>query len=237
MQRNKTIIGMGLLPLLLSSCITTLNPLVTSKNIAKYDEVIGKWQTRDYNIIIERYFGSNLEKSFRETPGSKQTAAEVIQKMPADQKKIFLNTYLVRFNKNGILHLMGLKFARINNDLYAQVEGGGFALRVPGDDISPSDTADDVLLDIFPNAEPAYTIAKVTLDKNVLQLRFVNTDFVETLLNKGAIAIKYEEDDLFDTKVITASSEELEKFLSKYGKDDRLYSAENTILLQRKLHY
>jgi len=237
MQRNKTIIGLGLLPLLISSCITTLNPLVTSDNIVKYDAVIGKWQTPHYNITIERFYGSNLEKSFRESPGSKLTAAEVVQKMPADQRKIFLNTYLARFNKNGILHLMGLKFASINGEVYAQLEGGGFALRVPGDDISPSDTSDNVVLDIFPNSEPAYTIAKVNLDKNALQLRFVNTTFVETLLNKGAIAIKYEEDDLFDTKVITASSEELEKFLSKYGKDDRLYSSENTILLQRKLQY
>ena len=235
MQHIKIIIGLGLLSLLSTSCITTLNPLVTSENIVKYDAVIGKWQTPDYNITIERYFGSNLEKISRESPGSSQTAAERIQKMPVNQRKIFLNTYLVRFNKNGILHLMGLKFASINNDLYAQMEGGGFALKVQGDDISPSDTAANLVIDIFPNAEPAYTIAKVTLDKNVLQFQFVNTDFVESLLKKGAIAIKYEEDDLFDTKVITASSEELAKFLSKYGKDDRLYNSENTILLHRKL--
>ena len=237
MQLTKSIIGLRLLSLLFSSCITTLNPVVTSKNIVRYDAVIGKWQTRDYDITIERYHGSNLDKAMGGLSGSQnKTPAELIQKMQEDERKIYLNTYLVRFNKKDILHLMLLKFTRINNDLYAQVEPG-FPINVPGDDISPTDTADNLVIDIFPNAEPAYTIAKVTIDKNALQLQFVNTDFVESLLNKGAIAIKFEEDELFDTKVITASSEELAKFLSKYGKEDRLYSAENTILLQRKLHY
>ena len=37
----------------------------------------------------------------------------------------------------------------------------------------------------------------------------------------------------FATTVITASSDELRQFLSKYGNDERLYSSKNTITLKK----
>ena len=234
MKLNKNIFGLSLFSFLLSSCITVINPLVTSKNIVAKDEVVGNWRTAGYDISIEKYLGSDLDRNDQIDASEKLTIAESLKKMSAGQRKIIQNVYIVHFKKNGILHLMGLKFTVINNELYAQTEAG-FALKTAGDTIPRNDTNVEAL-EIFPNAEPSYTIAKATFANNSLQLRFVNTDFLEQLLNNGAIAIKYEEDPLFGTKVITASSEELEKFMAKYGKDERLYSEEKTILLHRKFH-
>jgi len=52
-------------------------------------------------------------------------------------------------------------------------------------------------------------------------------------LNNGTAAVRYEKDDLFATTLITASSDELRQFLTRYGNDERLYSSKNTVTLKK----
>ena len=40
--------------------------------------------------------------------------------------------------------------------------------------------------------------------------------------------------ELYDTFLITASTNELQQFILKYGKDDRFFSKENSVTLIRK---
>ena len=46
--------------------------------------------------------------------------------------------------------------------------------------------------------------------------------------------IKHETDDLYDTFLITASTNELQQFIQKYGNDDRFFNKENSVTLIRK---
>ena len=232
MKHNQSIFGLLSVLLFLSSCITSVNPLVTSQNIVATDDVIGKWQSKDYDVTIEKLQGSDIDQYVERETAKERAPGDRIKKMPAAERKIFLNTYLARFRKNGFLHLMGLKFTRINNELYAQVEAVA-ALKTTADRISELDS-NELENNNEPISQSAYSFAKVSFSNKDLQLQFLNTDYIETLLAKGVIAIKYEDDALFGTKVITASPEELRKFISKYGQDLRLFSEENTILLHKK---
>ena len=231
MKHNQLIFGLLPVLLFLSSCVTSINPIVTSQNIVATDAVIGKWQSTDYDVTIEKLQGSDVDQ-YVEKGTAKETPDDRIKKMHPDERKIYLNTYLARFRKNGFLHLMGLKFTRINNELYAQVEAVA-ALKTTADKISEIDS-NQLEEKNEPFTQSAYSFAKVIFSNKNLQLQFLNTDYIETLISKGAIAIKYEEDTLFETKVITASPEELRKFISKYGQDKRLFSEENTILLHKR---
>ena len=59
-------------------------------------------------------------------------------------------------------------------------------------------------------------------------------DYIKEIVQTGKARISHEYDPLFGTFVISASSQQLEQFLEKYGDDERLYSEENTITLFRK---
>lgn len=71
-------------------------------------------------------------------------------------------------------------------------------------------------------------------DNNTVVLHFLNGDHIKEIILKGKAHIKYEYDPLFDSFVITASSEELQDFLAKYGNKDILYKGGNTLVLSRK---
>ena len=78
-----------------------------------------------------------------------------------------------------------------------------------------------------------HSIAKLIFRGSELELRILNGDFIKEQLSNGTAAVRYEKDDLFATTLITASSDELRQFLTKYGNDERLYSSKNTITLKK----
>ncbi|MEJ0101250.1 MAG: hypothetical protein WDO19_01270 [Bacteroidota bacterium] len=80
---------------------------------------------------------------------------------------------------------------------------------------------------------PSHTIARISFHNSIMEIKFLNGNFIKNQLEKGAMAVKYESDPLFNTALVTASPVELQQFIAKYGNDERLYSAENTITLTK----
>ena len=76
-------------------------------------------------------------------------------------------------------------------------------------------------------------MAKVVFNGNHMEFRFLDSDFIRNQLINGRVGIKFEKDDLFRTSLITASSNDLQQFLRKYGNDERLYNKENTVTLNK----
>jgi hypothetical protein len=72
-------------------------------------------------------------------------------------------------------------------------------------------------------------------NNNSLVLYFLNGDYIKEIVLNGQARIKHEYDPLFGTFVITASSQELEQFLEKYGDNESLFKGGNTITLTRKI--
>ncbi|MCK7555437.1 hypothetical protein MKQ70_10635 [Chitinophaga sedimenti] len=79
-----------------------------------------------------------------------------------------------------------------------------------------------------------HTLAKVAInDDATISLRPVAGDYVKSQLLAGNMNLRYEYDELFGSFVITASSEEMQQFIVKYGKSDRLFAAD-PVILQKK---
>ena len=69
---------------------------------------------------------------------------------------------------------------------------------------------------------------------NTIKLDFINGSFLYDQIKDGRMKLKHESDDLYDTFVITASPNELQQFIQKYGNDDRFFNKENSVTLIRK---
>jgi len=208
----------------LTSCLTSLHNLVTYVTVVKDNRIAGDWQHDDMIIKIEPVPTSSF---FKNISPAKVNGEE--KKSNYDSKEdslLYSNSYIMDFTKNNYRYYMACCLTRIGNDLYADMESlASERVNTP--------TAD--LDDMFNggNYTTTHSIAKVIFKENEVQLLVLNDDFIKDQLNKGSAAIRYENDDLFGTMLITASATELRQFLAKYGNDERLYSSKNTITLKK----
>lgn len=75
---------------------------------------------------------------------------------------------------------------------------------------------------------PVNTFAKVTFEADQLQIALFDGDFLEKLLDQNRIRIKHEKVD--GNYILTAKSEELQKFILKYGEDKRAFPTPTTLI-------
>jgi len=209
----------------LPSCLTSLHNLVTYTTVVSDDRITGNWQHDDLTIKIESVPTSAFIKN---VSSAKTDGAE--KKSIYDSKEdslLYSKSYLVQFAKNGYQYYMVCCLTHIGGDMYADIQP---ITAEASDKPTASDTDN-----LFSGGgyTTTHSIAKVFLRGNELELRILNGDFIKDQLNNGTAAVRYEKDDLFATTLITGSSEELRRFLSKYGQDERLYSSRNTITLKK----
>lgn len=89
---------------------------------------------------------------------------------------------------------------------------------------------------------PAHSIARVVkLSETEVQIRWMNEKWLRSLFTQNKIKISHEvvrdvnvEDDSDFNYVLTASTEELQKFIVKYGDDDDAFIDDNTVWLKLK---
>jgi hypothetical protein len=216
----------------LFSCIHSLNPLITYSNVESFDAAAGLWKDDDGNTIkIEKFRNSNIEREFNMQQKSKDQKANPPS---AAETKLETNAYILSFNKNKIEHYMLLSFARINGKLFTQFE--------PLLAREENKKTNAPVLKTQKNAAPVnlwdlgkdhtYSFAKVEMDKGQLQFIPMDESFIEGLLDKGAVAIPFEKDDWFDFTLITASTDQLQKFFSKYGSDEKVFNKTHSLVLK-----
>ena len=68
---------------------------------------------------------------------------------------------------------------------------------------------------------PVHTFAKVIIDKEKIEIHCLDPGFIEDLLEQNKIRISHEKSD--DNIILTASTEELQKFVRKYADDQKAY--------------
>jgi hypothetical protein len=227
-MNNKILVAVSISAIcFLSSCLTGLHNLVSYKNVATDDRLIGNWQYVDLVVNAEAVPQSRLFKEAASTAVKGE-----VKKSPYDSKEdsmLYSKSYILEFTRNDHIYYMACCLTRIGSGLYADFEPL-VAKRV-------GKPATEDITDLFNEQGylTCHSIAKVIVGDNRLEFRLLNSDFIQNQLNNGTIAIKYEHDELFGTTLITASPGELRQFLSKYGDDERLYSSKNTITLNKIL--
>ena len=222
----KRIIVAGFICLALSACVTTLHPLVTYDKVITDERLAGKWKSDDREFIVQQFYKSNLyklhQKEIEDAIGSEKK--EKTGKATGDSI-LYSKSYIIEYIKGGIQYDLLGSLIRLNGQLF---------MNFSPLNSSNINTAKDSSLDPASSLSTC-TIAKVKIiNSNTLKIDFLDGGFIYDQINSGHLKIKNERDDLYDTFLITASTEELRRFLEKYGNDSRLYGKENSVTLNRK---
>ena len=195
----------ALLLIFLSSCLTTLHPIFTEKDLAYDPKLIGVWNTENEGkkgkVII-----SNL-------------ASENSVELPGNISAIKQQGYFIIYqDENGKISDQYIAFlARIGKHLYF--------------DYFPADKKEDRKLDEFFGVHfvRMHTSYRVEILKDgSFELSQLDGSYVKSLIDEKKIRISHET-DADDNTVITASTKELQQYLLKYGDEPSAYRSEKTI--------
>jgi hypothetical protein len=210
----------ALLVILASSCVTSLQPLVTVDKMITDDRMVGTWAGNNKTIRIERMLKSDWYKKFTLNKNT-HVALE-----GHNDSAYIANAYSISFEENGITYYMRGALTRINNSLY--IDASPLAIYDPS-------YPDGSGLEWNNSYLPTISVARLEMtNQHTLAIIPANSDFVrEQIINKR-VQVKHESDLLTGTLLITASSAELRQFIQKYGHDERLFSSKNSITLTRK---
>ena len=203
-----------------SACVTSLNPLVTYDRAITDEKLSGTWKKSDgQEFLIQPVLKSDFYKHH-------QDHKDDIKKESKEDSLLLARSYILEYDKECGHYTLLISFIRLNGQLFMNClpikgtynthEGGGVDLTIPG-------------------SMPGYTIAKVLWqNSNTLKIDFIDGGLLYEQIKANRMKIKHESDDMYDTFLITASTNELQQFILKYGKDDRFFDKENSVTLIRK---
>ena len=210
-----------------SSCVTTLQPLVTYNTAIADNRLEGAWEQDGEKYIVQKVFNSDffkknqkdLEKSRKENNG------QLSEKDKRDSV-LFSKSYLIKYSKAGIQYLLFGSLIKLNGRLFMNFKPV---------DMTELDTSKAEIEINLSNRLDSYTIARVQFtNNNIMKLDFIDGGYLHDQIKAGHMKIKNETDELYDTFLITASTTELQLFLEKYGNDSRFFNKENSVTLNRK---
>ena len=210
-----------------SSCVTTLQPLVTYNTAIADNRLEGAWEQDGEKYIVQKIFNSDffkknqkdLEKSRKENNG------QLSEKDKRDSV-LFSKSYLIKYSKAGIQYLLFGSLIKLNGRLFMNFKPV---------DMTELDTSKAEVEINLSNRLDSYTIARVQFtNNNIMKLDFIDGGYLSDQIKAGHMKIKNETDELYETFLITASTTELQQFLEKYGNDSRFFNKENSVTLNRK---
>jgi hypothetical protein len=203
MKKVSIILGFAFLLIFLSSCLNTLHPIFTEKDLTYDPKLIGKWKTDNREAIVI----TNL-------------ATESSIELPGNISSIKQKGYLISYQReNGEITERYIAFlARIGKHLYFDY--------FPADKKEAREI-DDFFEAHFVKMHSSYRV-EISKDGN-FELSRLDEDYVKKLINEKKIRISYEK-DADDNIVITASTSELQQYIIKYGDEPAAYRSDKTIL-------
>lgn len=186
--------------LLLSSCVVkSLNPFYTKKSISFDERFIGEWEDKNKGVWTVISFANVI------------TEENPIEKMKEDELKLY-NTYknsyyIVRKYKEKETLYMATPF-KINGQTFL--------------DFYPIEHQEDIDNLLESHIVYSHSLVKYDVtDNGKIEVRWLDEDKIENLFKKKKIKIKHKKIGVLEDKyLLTASSEELEKFIKKYMNSD-----------------
>ncbi len=214
---KKHLVFIVLLLMILNSCVTILQPLVTYDNIITDNRVVGKWLDDDTkNIVVQKLMNSKFREAFIEPKKS------IYGDFTSKDSLFYSRHYVISYRENSLDYIWIAGLVKIKDQYYLN--------------IVPEECLNSNGKEVYNLGETTSSIAKITWkNENTLVLNFLNGKKIKDFILNGKVHIKHEYASLFDTFVITASSSELEQFLGKYGNNESLFDGGNTIILRRKM--
>jgi hypothetical protein len=183
---------------ILSGCLTSLHPLFTEKDLVFDPKLTGKWLgTKDGDTLI---FEKGTTQSFQELPGAISGSADKAYTVTIIGRDKSINKYFAFLVKIG----NGLYF-----DYYpAEVE--------------QQRQYDDFYREQYIKMHSFYKV-KITNGRTMAISEF-DDSFLHKLIDNKQIRIKHEERS-DSSYFVTASTEELQQYVMKYGDSPEAYSS------------
>ena len=204
MKKISIIVGFAFLLIFLSSCLNTLHPIFTEKDLAYDPKLIGTWNT-ERSGNKEKVVISNL-------------ATENSVELPGNISTIKQKGYFITWqDENGDTKQYIAFLARIGKHLYF--------------DYYPAAKKEDRKLDEFFGIHfvRMHTSYRVEfLNDGNFELSQLDGSYVKSLIDEKKIRISHETDAEGDI-TITASTKELQQYLLKYGDEPSAYENDKTI--------
>ena len=204
MKKVSIILGFTFLLIFLSSCLNTLHPIFTEKDLTYDPNLIGTWNT-EKSGTKERVVISNL-------------ATENSVELPGNISTIKQKGYLITYHdEHGDTKQYIAFLARIGKHLYF--------------DYYPAAKKEDRKLDEFFGVHfvRMHTSFRVEIFKDgSFELSQLDGSYVKSLIDEKKIRISHET-DADDNTVITASTKDLQQYLLKYGDEPSAYENDKTI--------
>lgn len=214
-MRNYFISGV-LIVLILSSCLTILQPLIRPDNIITDNHIEGQWSGADSKpILVQKFMNSKFKNVF--------TDPEMKDWKYTQEDSIFITkAYVVSFRENELDYTWMAGLVKIRDQYYLN--------------LLPVECLDKKGEKAYDLGKETSSIAKLEwTNNNTLAIHFLNGDHIKEIILDGRARTRYEYDLLFGTFVITASSLELERFLEKYGSNEDLFRGVDPVILKRKI--
>ena len=163
-----------------------------------------------------------VDKAFKDTVGKVLSGKE----MKAFAPMLYFKSYVIKYTKDKTEYAMFGSMVKLN---------GQFFINFAPIDINTDKNKEQAFEITSADRLATHTIARVQFtNSNTVKLDFIDGGFLYDQVKAGRMKLKNERDDLYDTFLITASTDELQQFIQKYGNDDRFFDKENSITLIRK---
>ena len=218
MKIRNTILGIASTLLLASCVVKSLNPFHTRDTIYFDKNFIGEWEDSkkgNWKVIkFENVFLSDIKKDWKpkfvngyldnEIEISKKNIAKEDKELYASFKDSY---YILREYKNNKVAFIATPF-KINNQTFL--------------DFIPLDTQNKIDNLLESHSIYTHSLVKYDLRKNgEIGIRWLDENKIENLFEQKKIKIKHEIIGMLNDKyLLTASSEELQKFVKKYMASD-----------------
>lgn len=222
MKTKHYILFFGLI--ILNSCIVkSLHPFYTVNSVYFEKRFIGKWEdTENVKWEILPFQEVLLKENNKTNPTElDEEQFEIYNK--------YKKGYVVYFKKDSTKSSFLVVAFKIKNELFL--------------DVTPVEDKefDGLKNDIYKmHLIGTHTLAKLDIiNDNEIDIKWFSSEKLEELLEKDRIKIEHEKIGFWKTLLLTASSEELEKFIKKYSdsKDEEKWKTDIEFNLKRMDEY
>jgi len=200
-----------IMSLLLTACLTSVHPLYTEKDRRFDDRLIGAWNQLTFSHV--KYDGDTETTTvtfdeeghwfFSEEEDKDREGPAAYKLLHWDEGETDTAEY-----EAVLMELGGVSFL----------------------DIFPEDVPVNNTL-AFMTLFPTHLFAKVELDSDTTRLKFFNGDWLVDLIEENRVRIKHEQSGGEHT-LLTAGTEDLQKFVLKYLEEEKAYGDELILIRQ-----
>jgi hypothetical protein len=215
-MRNSLLVLFGVLFLIIfNSCLSTLYPFFTEKDVVFNSTIIGEWQ-----YVTKSDKGSIL---FEVIPNEK------LSELAPGIRKIAGNGYLATWkDSTGTVDSKSFVFlAKIGKFLYMDYYPAEMDLQKP-------------VANVFTQHQlKMHSCYRIDLrSRNGFEMKRLDRSFLDKLIANNKIRIHHEQLGAIDNKIIiTASTEELQAYLLMYGDNPQAYNANYSYNCTRVVNY